>query len=842
MKNIKPVPHYKVLQLGMLFCGLALCAEAFSQDEDWDSLFGEDETAEEALTPTDDAAEPQAQPSSKAVAEPKTYADVVTLDEVAPPEQPKVRGPKTQIEEIIVTAQKRSEDVRDVPIAISVMSGDELRDAAVSSFDDMAKFIPNVSFNTDFNSLYLRGIGTAEVNVIGEQAVVYMLDEVYVSRLDFLKPGFMDLQQIEVLKGPQGTLYGRNATGGVINIGYGEPNDEEWVGALSMIGGDANRKEVEGMVSGPIGDRFGLRIAARSRQEDGQTENLHDGTTIGDKDIQQLRVKFRADLSDNLELSLGAELFDYYIGVWAGNETFVYPDNLRPAIVALDPNFETELDRRGSANIPNRSDGQGIVAPLKLNWDWGEYTFTSITAYAELNDIQGGDLDGNGADLAVLFADTTYDQFSQELRVVSPPGDIEYVAGLFYFESLIATDLDIPLGPNYAGLGSGIPGPDLGALLPIPGLQGLLDTTTDLVSSVPLNDYNALANINGLFSVDVESIGVFGQATWRPTDTISLLLGARYSRDVKFGSAVLTDEGPVPIWTALVLGGYSTTKEVVDENFSPKVSLTWEPADAVTLYATYAKGFRAGSFNVAAFSEDDLEFDAETSTTYEAGIKTSLFGGLVRFNLGGFFTLYDDYQLSTFNGFSYVISNAEEVQTQGIESDVTALLWPGLILNASIGYNDAVFNKHTEGSCPTYEGLEGPPQGIAALPPKQTCDLSGQQLFRAPKYTGSIRLAYEAPLFKTDMDFFIGGDAAYKGGEFMDSDLDPLDYEGSYWIYNARIGIKASDNGWRFEVHGKNLTDTLAKTFSGDVPLQAGAHWALTTPPRTIFGSLRLEF
>ncbi len=714
-----------------------------------------------------------------------------------------------QLEEIVVTAQRRTENVRDVPIAVSVLSGEALRDAGITRFDDMARWVPNVSFNSDFNSLYLRGIGTAELNVIGEQAVVYMLDDVYVPRLDYLKPGFMDLRQMEILKGPQGTLYGRNATGGVIKIDYGEPT-AEWTGYLDLTGGERDRQEGEVALGGPITDWASIRVAARSHREDGHTSNLVDGKTLGDKEIEQFRAKLRLDPLPGLEVNAGVHRFDYFIGVWAGNETFVYPDALGPAITLLDPTFETELDRRASANEQNRSAGQGWLVPLKLGYEIWDHTLTSISAYAELDDFQGGDIDGNGAALARLLGDTESDLWSEELRVTSPPGWIEYVGGLFLYQSSLFTDVDIPLVP--------------GAL---PGGGG-----SDEVD-----------NVNGKFEIDVESLGVFGQATWHVLDSLALLVGGRYSRDAKHGRAVATPEGP--IWEILVLGGYTVDKHVVDTDFSPKVSLLWDVMEEVTAYATYAEGFRAGSFNVAAFVPEDFEFKSETSETFEAGIKTQLLDGRLQWNLGGFLTNYHDYQLAAFNGFGYVISNAEKVRSTGLESDATALLWPGLVASGALGFNDAEFVKQTQATCPTtLLSFDGP----AALPPKRTCDLSGEPLFRAPRWSGSVRLGYERAL-GLDLPFlgwplhgFVGSDAAYKGAEFMDSDLDPLDVQSSYWLVGASLGLKDSEGRWQLTVRGTNLTDELVKTFSGDIPLQPGAHWALTNAPRTFSASMRFSF
>ncbi|HET8881946.1 MAG TPA: TonB-dependent receptor [Solimonas sp.] len=775
-------------------------------------------------------------------ATPEVYPQTIAVPSAPPavPAPADAPGDPAMLQEVIVTAQKRPEDGRKVPIALTVLSGDDLRNAGITRFDDVARQIPNVSFNSDFNSLYMRGIGTAELNILSEQAISYVLDGVYVSRLDYLKPGFMDVDRIEVLKGPQGTLYGRNATAGVMSITYGEPT-QDWMTRASFSLGERNLRKAEGVLSGPITDALSFRVAGSLHREDGHTLNLANGQTLGDKDTRQLRAKLRYDVNEALRLDLSYEQFDYFIGVWGSDETFQYPAALRPAITALDPHFETKLDRRGSANQQNASDGNGRIASLKATLDLWDTTFTSITAYSSLDDLQGGDIDGSAAPLAELSALSKSDALSQEFRVVSAPGTLEYVAGLFLYKSRFDADLDIPLAPD-PGLGTVAGAAGIGPLIQIlnPLLGSVLDPATALLGAGDYAD-----DLNGLASVDIKALGVFGQLTWHLTDRLALLLGGRYSRDSRHGTVVESDEGPVPLWSVLTLGGYSANRRATDSNFSPKVSLTWDVLRDITLYGTYARGFRAGSYNIAAFSPEDFEFRPEASTTYEAGIKTDLFKHRLRFNFGGFHTIYHDYQLATFNGFSYNIANAEKVRSKGLEADLKAMLFPGVILSTAAGYNLGKFIKYDTAGCPTVFVTDPggiPPQGIAALPPDLTCDLSGRRLHRAPRWTGHAELNFLLPLFDSGIALTAGGGASYKGFEYMDSDLDPVDSQDGYWLYNAHVGLLGTSGTWRFVVQGANLGNKLVKTFSGDIPLQPGAHGALTNPPRTITAMLQLEF
>ncbi len=751
---------------------------------------------------------------------------------IAQTSEPQSRTRDTRLEEVIVTAQKRAEDVRDVPISIAVMTGDDMREAGIKSFNDMARFMPNISLNDSSSSLYVRGIGSPELNPVGEQAIAFIIDGVYVPRADYLKAGFMDLERIEILKGPQGTLFGRNASGGVINITNGRPTDE-WVGSASLTAGNRNIKEGEFMVSGPITDWLSFRAAGKRRTEDGSTYSTTSQATLGDRDVEQNRLMLRYDGGFGFDVTLGVTKFDYHIGSWLGHEFTTYPDDLRPFIESQDPNFETNLDRRTSSPKDHRFDGEGYIVPLEINVEWGEFVLTSVSSWAMLDDTQGGDVDNTAVDLTALPVVMANDQLSQEFRLTSPPGNFEYVAGLYYFtakqDSLVRLPLYVGVNTFFSAVNN---------IVPLP-----LDL---LSSSIPTAGQGEVSD--ELFQdsvIKTKSSAIFGQFKWQMIDTLALTVGGRYSEDKKDGNYTLTSTGPLPIWPQITGADFSVDTSVVDTDFSPKVSLSWEPFEEATFYATYAQGFRAGSYNNGATFEDQVLFDAEKSTTYEVGVKTDLFDSRVRFNLGLFQTDYEDYQITTFIGLGYITSNADEVESKGVEADVTALLLPGLILNATVGYNDAMFVKHPEGGCVT-RSISDNPGGLIASGSNENpnCDLSGRDLHRAPKWNGSVRLDYVMDYldFGLGFDVFVGVDATFKDSELFDSDLDPLDSQDSYWLYNARLGVKAQDDSWRVEVHGKNLSDELVKLWSGDGVLASGSHFASTNDPKYYFATIYYRY
>lgn len=748
-----------------------------------------------------------------------------------------------RLEEVVVTAQKRIENPRDVPMALSVMSADDIRELGIQDFNDMMRLIPSVSFYDKSSSIYVRGIGTPEGNPLGEQAIAYILDGLYIPKYSYLKSSFMDLERIEVLKGPQGTLFGRNATAGVINLINAKPTDE-WQARVSLTGGNRDIKDTEVMVSGPITDEFSMRLAGRKRVEGGTTFSTTDQAYLDDRDQRQARLSMKYDFSETTIIDLSVTKFDYSLG--GGTEFHVYPEDLRPFVQSQDPNLETVLDRRTSLpthddDPDQRSDGgEGYIIPLTISWDMFNHSFVSVTGYAELFEDLGIDLDKTAIDISSSSVIQDETQLSQELRVLSPkfdmpflPGSFDYVFGAYYYEQQNDASIEVPLYGDFATFLGGLPGagtvPDPLGILNLGARPDILDV------------------LGGNFDLETKSTALFGQLTWAVTDSLSLMFGARQSKDIKKVFLDVYTTGPVPFWDKATEAPFQVDKTNVFRNFSPKYSLTWDATDEMTAYFTLAKGFRAGSFNAGASERRNVEFQPETSSTIEIGLKTELLDGRIRANIGMFETDYKDYQVSTFAGLGVVILNVPETQSRGAEADIVAVLVPGLILNASAAYLDARFIDNKDNSCPTTPYSEGDLTRYldgSFTRPSRGCDVSGETLHRSPRWTGSLGLNYVFASFElgVPLELFTGFSATYKGLEYQDSDLDPLDIQDRHTLYNARIGVQTRDGSWRFEVHGKNLTDEIVKTFSQDVPFSAGAHDSATNSGKYYFATLHYNF
>ncbi len=743
------------------------------------------------------------------------------------------------LDEIVVTAQKRTEDVRDVPIAVSVMSGDEMRDNAITSFNELAAYIPNVSINTDWFSLYVRGIGTAEYSLISEQAVGYFIDGVYLGRIEFLRPGFVDVAQLEVLKGPQGTLFGRNASAGVITVTTGQPS-YEWTGHFSGTYGERESIDLRGALSGPIiEDRLAFRLAISHKDSDGYIYNRVNGENMDPRDSTFARAKLKLDATDNLTATAAISWFEYEAGPFGGTEATQISPEFAPVFEALDPTIETRLDRQGSrtpeTGFRQANDGDGIIGSLQIDWEIWNHTLTSISSFATYDAYTGSDIDASGANLAGLTITQSYTQMSEELRLASPPGDLEYLVGLFYLHAEHEAALTVPFFPNLT------PGFVLDPLLP-DLLNSALSPLLGPINTIQLIEPD---DVNAFHDITIDSSAIFGQAKWNVLDNLSLILGLRYTYDDKSDRARGAPSQTSVIWRALVQGGYNVVDERKDTDLSPKFSATWDPVEWATLYATYAKGFKAGSYNVAALADFQVSFDAEEADSYEAGLKTELFGGRSRFNLAGHWTDYDNLQIATFQTVAYNVTNAPKARTRGIEADLTFLVTEGLVLNGAITWNQATFEDFKEGPCPAASLTDLgslPPEGPGTLPPDKACDLSGKQLHRSPEWSGSARIAYQRQLGNLPIAGMVALDASYRDDELLDADLDPLDAQEAHWLFNARLGLADIDKAWTFVIVAKNLTDELTKVFGGDIPLFFGSHWASTNAPRTISGTFRFNF
>lgn len=562
------------------------------------------------------------------------------------------------IEEIIVTAQKKAESLQDVPLAVTAFDGDRIENGQLLTVEDVALQTPgfaNSTYNPASPQPYIRGVGTNSSNVGDDASVGVFIDEVYAGRAGGYRADLFDVARIEVLRGPQGTLYGRNVAGGAMNIITRGPTDE-FEAYVTLGTGSWNLLSGKAAVSGPLSDGVRGRLALSSRQRDGWTDNTVTGEELRDEDNVSARGKLEFDLGERATLLLGA---DYSSDDLTGPAARGFIGSPLENLPTFDDRDDVALNFDGFTE----RDIWGTMARLDIDFDSG--TLTSITAYRE-NDYEFlDDLTGGGS--VALFglplinaADETSEQFTQEVRFSGAGERFDYTVGLYYFLEDVDRFETFDSSP-----------------LAAPGL------------SRPT--WNA--------SNESTSYAVFGETSYDVSDTLSVTLGARWTYDEKEFDNVAAN----PDLFGFLNEAYTVSESEDWDELTPKVAVEYRPADATLLYASYSLGFKSGGFNGLAPTGAlaATPFDPENATSYEAGMKSEWLDRRLRLNVALFYTDYEDLQ-NFFLDEGVVVTATADAEIQGIEVELAAALGAGISVDASYAYLDAEYTRFP--SEPAVEG------------------------------------------------------------------------------------------------------------------------------------------
>jgi iron complex outermembrane recepter protein len=666
------------------------------------------------------------------------------------------------LEEIMVTAQKRSESLQDVPIAISAVSGENMRSNGVMKLEHIAPSIPNLHIGEAFatDSMFIRGVGSG-INFGFEQAVGQVVDGFFYGRSRFGRVAFLDIERVEVLKGPQGALIGKNTSGGAINITTAKPTDEffGWVSAGYETMADKGYT-VEGVVSGALSDSVKARFAIRTDNRDGYIENTFTGKDDPNVNDTVARLITLWEPTDDMDITVSyshGEMTHEGRNVEISKCGQSYRDRLAAAGLGALENCKVDFKHSSDARRPaigpgtfETQDTQFDITNLTLNTETGLGTFSSLTGYANYDyiDEQDGER-GPLSERALDFAED-YTQWSQEFRLTSF-GDsaINYITGLFYqnidHETLLAVHL-----------------------------------------------YGPSTSINLLADQNTETYAAFGQVTWSINENIDITLGARYTKEEKDVNliqdpTVLFDRTTPTSATGFV--SHDVTKKRDESNFSPTLNVTWRPSDDTMMYASVRKGFKGGGFDHwlqgdQASAESLGEFEEEKVTHYELGAKLTLADGAAQLNTALFRSEFDGLQTSNLidaTTAAFAVGNAATAITQGIESDLKWRITESLTLTAMGAYLDASYDDYTNAPC--YRGQSAAEGCINNLQ-----DLSGESLQYAPDLSASLSVEYTW-FFASGLSL-IGNVEVVHSDEFVtDTDNDPDLYQDSYQKYNARLTL-----------------------------------------------------
>jgi outer membrane receptor protein involved in Fe transport len=746
------------------------------------------------------------------------------------------------LEEIVVTATKRAVGLQDVPIAISVMSGQDIATKGLTSLEDLTTYMPNVHIGEGGagTALFIRGIGSG-VNFGFEQSVGTFVDGVYFGRGRSARGKFLDLERVEVLKGPQSTLFGKNTIAGAINITTAKPTDEFEAYIDTSFRSELDGLGITAMVSGPLSDNVRGRLVAKTYSDDGYVRNLAAG---GDDGPQQdnfgIRGSLAWDVSDTFKLDFKVEHGTYDV---IGRQQVLSEASPTASFFYRtfgDANFQPGLNYEkydvGVLGQKPFDDTESNLAQLTAEWDFGEATLRSITGYTEYEFTNIADTDYSPLQLLARGRTEKHEQFSQELIWSSATGgNFDYLAGAFY-----STE-DLSNNRNTFVLFSGIPPVEAGIFRLLGG--GLPSGALD-------------GNGINFFQQKSDSLSVFAEGTLHLSDTFRTTAGLRYSNDEKSADKrgfVENIGGVLPNRTLEFLYGgplnlasrheYSLSRD--EDHVTGHVNIQWDASDDAMLYLNVGNGFKAGGFDEdnSLGRLDVAEFEDESVVSIEAGAKITIGGGRGRLNIAAFSSEYDDVQVSTFDGnAAFVVGNAAKSKVDGIEADVTYAISDGLTFNGAFSLLDATYDSFPDAACNIDQIL-----AARAATGSRACvqDLSGQPLQFAPDATINLGLNYDAPISNALM-LGLGVDYNWSDDVVIGNDLDTNLIQESYGKLNARIGISEVDGKWSIAIVGKNLTEEKTFSWGNDVPLGSfgfdNSYFKNIDPPRTFELHARYNF
>lgn len=718
------------------------------------------------------------------------------------------------LEEVIVTAQLRAEPLQKVPISVEAILPGWIENNAIRTFEELSHSVPNFIVNEtpiDTN-IFIRGIGSPE-NQGFEQSVGMFSDGVYWGRARQARVPFFDVERIEILKGPQGILFGKNTSAGAVNITTAKPGIETEGFASIYYEPDAEEWIAEGILSGPLGNNVMGRLSVRWANMAGWVRNTAIDADEPDRNETFLRGTLLWDASDDVEMTLKYEHGS--LDVKGSSMQITEAGMFAPLFAAFDPLFEDQLNDRRSVGgsgvfiAPETSDTDSQNGALTINWQLNEFVLTAITGYSAYSFEDVFDADISALSQAQKVFSSDFDQWSQEIRLLSPqaePGGIDYVAGIYWQDN----NLDVVTRDDI----------DL-SLLGAPA--GSRYYVTDQSSN---------------------SWALFAQASWHLSETFRITGGLRWANENKNATRTLsvTDLGTINPNPALepffgfALGTFPhDLKGSRSENhLLPSINLQWDSNDRTMFYVSYSKGFKGGGFDeqLTSGDPDDWEFEDEQVDAYEAGVKMKFLQRRASLNVAIFRSKYTDLQVSAFDGVAgFVVGNAAAATSQGIEINTQFRVTPKLSAGGSFAYLDAEYDSFANANCTAQQTEE---HEIAGSPPPCLQDLSGREPLYSAKWSGNIYARHSHPFGGFKYELTTSAEFNFTDSYFITQDLDPNLEQSSFGKLNFRIALKALQKGWEVALIGKNLMNEKTASFGNDVPILNGAFFKFADRPRTI--------
>lgn len=766
------------------------------------------------------------------------------------------------LEEIYVTAQKRTQSLQEVPISLNAISGEKIEKSAITSIERMADYIPsfNMTQTGIGTNISIRGI-TSGVNQGFEQSAAQFVDGIHFGRAQLARAPFLDIERVEVLRGPQSILFGKNSTAGAISITTAKPTDEFEGKFTALYEPEHSEQDIRLVLSGPLTETLSGRIAILDRSIDGYFENtILKRDESGDEE-KAIRGVLAWRPSDNLSIMLKLEESSFdsdgrnlevirpVENPVPGRPTLPYA-NILGLLTAGSFVLDTQQDYKRQSN-GDYSYNDTENATLTIETGIGDHTLTAVTGYNAYTYQELCDCDFTGASGFNILSDEDYDQISQEIRIVSPENrTISYVGGIFFQSSSLKFHDAIRVPTD--------------SIIP-PALTGSFGSAANLLRG---------ASTRRDFEQDTDLGAVFAQITWNFTDVSRAIIGARYTKESKSAARHqyhVTEDGTAlaqgsiddpynQLWSGFLIDPHNISGKRSESGFTPLVTLQHNLNATDMIYLSYTTGFKSGGFDVRANAAPDAlggiyngpapipniegtwEFEEEKVKNYEFGGKFLVADGAAEINLALFRSEFSDMQTSQFDGsLSFNVTNAGESVVQGLEIDGRWAPFDDLLLRGGVAYIDFEYTNFPNSQC-----YFGQVDNIGPIG-DGICDATGKRREFTPEWQGNIGLDYTFAL-RNGMQVTTTLDVIYSDDYVTTPSLDPRLTQEAYFKINARIALSGRDDMWELALVGKNLTDETIITYANGLPVASvltqgtgSGFYAFYERPRTVAlqGTLR---
>ena len=781
----------------------------------------------------------------------------------------------SDIEEIVVTARARDESLRDIPVAISVFSEEEMENLNINSLDDIAASSASLEINR-INSgsgvqIAIRGIASSPGSIGIEQSVAVMIDNVYFPQGRVINEGLFDTQQVAILKGPQALYFGKNATAGAVSIITNDPTDEFEVSLSLGHEFEYKTDTYEFMISGPISDKWGARLALyESNMDEGWIQNVAGDSTYTTLDAANgfaatvhqnpaptqkfypateesfARFTLKGELTERTTLTLKAsmaetfvasatvaELFSCYLGDTPQINTGGVPNpnplggdcnkDRRTGLNNIPPAFANDYDTAGVFGGGLGDQYESKIYTAKLEHDFDDSQLTAIFNMHEQDVAWVIDADYNAATNVFAGEMNEFENTSMELKWVSTGGgSLNWALGAYWQET-----------ERYF-------------------IQEVMFAGAENSAADKSDRYVAYDKVS---ETDGETFSVYGEIIWDINETMQLTAGGRYIDEKK--DSYFTQPYVNPAFAGLFVQDRILAVDQSFDDFVPEVTFRYQPTDNLTYFVAYKEGWKSGGFDNGSIDSTlnadpigDITYDPENVSGFEAGVKALVADGSLEVNFDVYSYEYDDLQLNYFNSstFAYRTLNAEESESQGFEIQL-AYLPPtidGLRLTAAYGYNDSNYVKFVGpcagGQLPS-EGCNIPDGGLVLQ------NLNGSKRALAPENRANLGFNYNSSL-SNGLELGINGNMKYST-KYKLNDVIPDAYQPNYKTVDAGIYLSSPNKGWKLALIGRNLNDEYVQTRGTDAPSTGGAtgtvdgfkgdRYSYIKPGRTIALKLSLQ-